>query len=110
VFEFERLLEFVRVERNFDFTGYKRSSLTRRTEKRMHELGIEGYTNHLDYLQARRTVWPSSAGRARFSRSALTTATHPRTTTRCRSGGATSTCPGVDQEAGGRGANLTPSG
>jgi two-component system CheB/CheR fusion protein len=50
--EFERLLEFVRVERNFDFTGYKRSSLTRRTEKRMRELGIEGYRNYLDYLQA----------------------------------------------------------
>ena len=50
--EFERLLEFVRVERNFDFTGYKRSSLTRRTTKRMRELGIEGYANYLDYLQA----------------------------------------------------------
>ena len=50
--EFERLLEFVRVERNFDFTGYKRSSLTRRTDKRMRELGIEGYGNYLDYLQA----------------------------------------------------------
>src|SRR5215467_5544185 len=50
--DFERLLEFVRVERNFDFTGYKRSSLTRRTTKRMRELGIEGYGNYLDYLQA----------------------------------------------------------
>jgi len=50
--EFERLLEFVRVERNFDFTGYKRSSVTRRTDKRMHELGIEGYANYLDYLEA----------------------------------------------------------
>jgi two-component system, chemotaxis family, CheB/CheR fusion protein len=49
--EFERLLEFVRVERNFDFTGYKRSSLTRRTEKRMRELGIESFGNYLDYLQ-----------------------------------------------------------
>jgi hypothetical protein len=26
--EFERLLEVVRLERNFDFTGYKRSSVT----------------------------------------------------------------------------------
>jgi two-component system CheB/CheR fusion protein len=50
--EFERLLEFVRVERNFDFTGYKRSSLTRRTDKRMRELGIESYASYLDYLQA----------------------------------------------------------
>ena len=50
--DFERLLEFARVERNFDFTGYKRSSLTRRTDKRMRELGIEGYASYLDYLQA----------------------------------------------------------
>ena len=50
--EFERLLEFVRFERNFDFTGHKRSSVTRRTDKRMHELGIEGYANYLDYLEA----------------------------------------------------------
>ena len=29
--EFESLLEFLRDERGFDFTGYKRSSLTRRS-------------------------------------------------------------------------------
>jgi two-component system, chemotaxis family, CheB/CheR fusion protein len=50
--DFERLLEFVRTERNFDFTGYKRSSLERRTTKRMQELGIERYADYLDYLQA----------------------------------------------------------
>ncbi|MGN6380540.1 MAG: CheR family methyltransferase [Gaiellales bacterium] len=50
--EFEHLLEFVRQERNFDFTGYKRSSLMRRTTKRMRDLGIEGYEQYLDYLQA----------------------------------------------------------
>ena len=50
--DFERLLEFVRTERNFDFTGYKRSSLQRRTTKRMRELGIEDYSAYLDYLQA----------------------------------------------------------
>jgi two-component system CheB/CheR fusion protein len=50
--DFERLLEFVRLERNFDFTGYKRSSLMRRTTKRMRELGFEGYAQYLDYLQA----------------------------------------------------------
>ena len=50
--DFERLLEFVRTERNFDFTGYKRSSLQRRTTKRMREVGIERYVEYLDYLQA----------------------------------------------------------
>jgi two-component system, chemotaxis family, CheB/CheR fusion protein len=50
--DFERLLEFVRTERNFDFTGYKRSSLERRTTKRMQELGIDRYSDYLDYLQA----------------------------------------------------------
>jgi two-component system CheB/CheR fusion protein len=50
--DFERLLEFVRVERNFDFTRYKRSSLMRRTTKRMRELGIESYASYLDHLQA----------------------------------------------------------
>ena len=33
--EFERLLEYIRDERGFDFTGYKRPSLIRRIEKRM---------------------------------------------------------------------------
>jgi two-component system CheB/CheR fusion protein len=50
--DFERLLEFVRLERNFDFTGYKPSSLMRRTTKRMRELGIESYAQYLDYLRA----------------------------------------------------------
>ena len=49
--DFERLLEFVRTERNFDFTGYKRSSLQRRTTKRMRELGIEGYSEYLECLR-----------------------------------------------------------
>jgi CheR methyltransferase, all-alpha domain len=68
---FERLLEFVRVERNFDLTGYKRSSLTRRTEKRMRELGIEGYGSYLDYLQAnagRNSQRPAEAVRSRKAR------------------------------------------
>ena len=50
--DFERLLEFVRLERNFDFTGYKRSSLLRRTSKRMGELGMDSYDAYLDHVQA----------------------------------------------------------
>ena len=49
---FEALLEYVRDHRGFDFTGYKRASLRRRVGKRMGDLGIEGYQNYLDQLEA----------------------------------------------------------
>lgn len=48
---FETLLEYVKRSRGFDFTGYKRSSLMRRVNKRMQTVGIEGYSNYLDYLE-----------------------------------------------------------
>src|SRR5436305_11394869 len=48
---FEELLEFVRTVRGFDFTDYKRSSLKRRTTKRMHEVGIEDCPAYLRRLQ-----------------------------------------------------------
>src|SRR5262249_17723131 len=49
--EFEALLEFIRTDRGFDFTGYKRPSLARRIGKRMEAQGIEGYAAYLEYLQ-----------------------------------------------------------
>jgi two-component system, chemotaxis family, CheB/CheR fusion protein len=49
--DFEELLEFLRAVRGFDFTGYKRSSLRRRTIKRMQEVGIESYPDYLRRLQ-----------------------------------------------------------
>jgi two-component system, chemotaxis family, CheB/CheR fusion protein len=49
--DFESLLEFLRDSRGFDFTGYKRSSLMRRTTKRMQDLGIESFSEYLDRLQ-----------------------------------------------------------
>jgi two-component system CheB/CheR fusion protein len=49
--EFEALLEYLRQNRSFDFTGYKRSSVMRRVQKRMQTLEIEGYSNYLDYLE-----------------------------------------------------------
>lgn len=64
--EFERLLEFVRLERNFDFTGYKRSSVT--------GANADEFTRLLNTVLINVTS---------FFR---------------------------DEEAGGRGANLTPSG
>jgi len=49
----DRLLEFVRDSRGFDFTGYKRSSIERRLAKRMGELGLEAgqYDSYVEYLE-----------------------------------------------------------
>jgi two-component system CheB/CheR fusion protein len=49
--EFEALLEYIQRCRSFDFTGYKRSSLVRRVDKRMKMIGVEGYSPYLDYLE-----------------------------------------------------------
>jgi two-component system CheB/CheR fusion protein len=49
--DFELLLEYLRDNRGFDFTGYKRASLRRRIGKRMDELGIEHANEYLDYLE-----------------------------------------------------------
>jgi two-component system CheB/CheR fusion protein len=47
---FERLLEFVRDERGFDYTGYRRPTLMRRFEKRMQSVGAEGWESYQAYL------------------------------------------------------------
>ena len=49
---FERLLEFLRDNRGFDFTGYKRSTLVRRVEKRMAEVEVEGFEAYQGFLEA----------------------------------------------------------
>jgi two-component system, chemotaxis family, CheB/CheR fusion protein len=49
--EFEALIEFLKNNRGFDFTGYKRSSLRRRINKRMQTRHIERYGDYLDYLE-----------------------------------------------------------
>jgi two-component system CheB/CheR fusion protein len=49
--QFESLLEYLRDNRGFDFTGYKRSSLRRRVIKRMHEVAIESFSDYVDYLE-----------------------------------------------------------
>ena len=38
---FEALLDFLKRNRGFDFTGYKRASLARRVTKRMRDAGIQ---------------------------------------------------------------------
>ncbi len=49
---FEGLLDFLKVNRGFDFTGYKRPSLRRRIDKRMKEVGVESYSDYVTYLEA----------------------------------------------------------
>lgn len=49
--EFEELLLHIKRNRGFDFTGYKRSSLMRRINKRMQTLHLESYEQYTDYLE-----------------------------------------------------------
>jgi two-component system CheB/CheR fusion protein len=48
----DALLEFLKRNRGFDFTGYKRSTLERRLRKRMMAAGVEAYESYLDLLEA----------------------------------------------------------
>ena len=48
---FEALLGLLQQSRGFDFTGYKRPSLTRRIAKRMQMLGLEHFGDYGDYLE-----------------------------------------------------------
>jgi two-component system, chemotaxis family, CheB/CheR fusion protein len=47
----EDLLEFIRESRGFDFTGYKRTSLTRRINKRLGDVGVSNYLDYRDLLE-----------------------------------------------------------
>src|SRR3954449_8167624 len=49
--EFEALLQFLKDSRGFDFTGYKRSSLMRRVDRRIQQVDMTSYADYLDYLQ-----------------------------------------------------------
>jgi two-component system CheB/CheR fusion protein len=49
--EFEALLVYLKQSRGFDFSAYKRSSLMRRVIVRMQLIGINSFTDYLDYLQ-----------------------------------------------------------
>lgn len=48
---FEELLEFLRVHRGFDFTGYKRASLRRRVARRMDDVGVDDLSAYRDFLE-----------------------------------------------------------
>ena len=49
--QFEELLSFIRDERGFDFTGYKRPSLMRRISRRMQDVKIESFQAYREYLE-----------------------------------------------------------
>src|SRR5687768_2454175 len=49
--DFEALLLHLKESRGFDFTGYKRSSLMRRVDRRMAQAGISGYPDYLEHLE-----------------------------------------------------------
>ena len=48
---FEALLDYLKRTRGFDFSGYKRSSLVRRVQRRMELVGISDYVDYMDYLE-----------------------------------------------------------
>jgi two-component system, chemotaxis family, CheB/CheR fusion protein len=50
--ELEALLAFIRDARGFDFTGYKRASLTRRVLKRMQDVGVASFAEYGERLKA----------------------------------------------------------
>src|SRR3954467_13453169 len=50
--DIERLLEYIKSSRGFDFTGYKRASLTRRIRKRIEAVGVDSYEEYQAYLAA----------------------------------------------------------
>ena len=49
--EFEALLDYIKLNRGFDFTGYKRPSLMRRVQIRMQNTDIQTYSDYTDYLE-----------------------------------------------------------
>jgi two-component system, chemotaxis family, CheB/CheR fusion protein len=49
--EFTRLLDYLKTSRGFDFSAYKVSSLMRRIQKRMREVGVESFAAYTDFLE-----------------------------------------------------------
>ena len=48
---FEELIRYLKEVRNFDFTGYKRTSLARRVDRQMQAIGVESYEAYRDLLE-----------------------------------------------------------
>src|SRR5690349_12273646 len=49
--ELELLLDYLKRNRGYDFTGYKRGSLGRRIQKRMQAVSVNGFSDYIDYLE-----------------------------------------------------------
>jgi two-component system CheB/CheR fusion protein len=49
--DFESVLTYLKESRGFDFTGYKRTSLMRRVQRRMSQVGAENFADYIDQLQ-----------------------------------------------------------
>jgi len=49
--EFDELLRMVKESRGFDFTGYKRSTLERRINRRIAVIGLSTFAEYRDYLE-----------------------------------------------------------
>jgi two-component system CheB/CheR fusion protein len=49
--EFNRLLDYLKLNRGFDFSAYKVSSLMRRIQKRMRDVGVGSYAEYTDFLE-----------------------------------------------------------
>ena len=49
--DLEHLLDFLKMQRGVDFTGYKRPSLSRRILKRMNEVDVGDYRHYEDVLE-----------------------------------------------------------
>jgi two-component system CheB/CheR fusion protein len=54
----DELLAYLGRTRGFDFTAYKRPSLTRRIQKRLAEIEIPTYTAYVDYLETHPDEFP----------------------------------------------------
>ena len=53
------LLAHLKGTRGFDFTGYKRTSLERRIQKRMDAVELSDYSEYLDYLEVHPDEFPA---------------------------------------------------
>ena len=49
--DFVKLLDYLKITRGFDFSGYKLSSLIRRVQKRMQQVSITTYSEYVDFLE-----------------------------------------------------------
>src|SRR3954453_9409348 len=49
--QLQDLLEFLKRSRGFDFTGYKKTTVSRRIEKRMAAVGAASYAEYQDHLE-----------------------------------------------------------